>query len=51
MIVADVLVFVAERPDTGPDVMLLRLEGDERSGWKPGNGAGHDAVDIQEGKP
>jgi len=32
----NVLAFVAERPDTGPDVMLLRLEGDERSGWKPG---------------
>ena len=32
----NVLVFVAERPDTGPDVMLLRLEGDDRSGWKPG---------------
>jgi serine/threonine-protein kinase len=32
----NVLAFVAERPGTGPDVMLLPLEGDERSGWKPG---------------
>ena len=31
----NVLAFVAERPGTGPDVMLLRLEGDESSGWKP----------------
>ena len=31
----NVLAFVAERPGTGPDVMLLRLEGDETSGWKP----------------
>ena len=30
----NVLVFVAERPRTGPDVMLLRLEGDETRGWK-----------------
>jgi serine/threonine-protein kinase len=32
----NVLAFVAERPGTGPDVMLLRVEGDETSGWKPG---------------
>jgi serine/threonine-protein kinase len=32
----NVLAFVAERPGTGPDVMLLPLEGDETSGWKPG---------------
>ena len=32
----NVLAFVAERPGTGADVMLLRLEGDETSGWKQG---------------
>ena len=32
----NVLAFVAERAGTGADVMLLRLEGDETSGWKPG---------------
>jgi len=32
----NVLAFDAERPGTGADVMLLRLEGDETSGWKPG---------------
>ena len=32
----NVLAFVAERPGTGADVMLLRLQGDETSGWKPG---------------
>jgi Tol biopolymer transport system component len=32
----NVLAFVAERPGTGADVMLLPLEGDETSGWRPG---------------
>jgi serine/threonine-protein kinase len=32
----NVLAFVENRPGTGADVMLLRLEGDETSGWKPG---------------
>ena len=31
----NVLAFVAARPGTGQDVLLLRLEGDETSGWKP----------------
>ena len=32
----NMLAYVAQRPGTGSDVMLLRLEGDETSGWKPG---------------
>jgi Tol biopolymer transport system component/tRNA A-37 threonylcarbamoyl transferase component Bud32 len=30
------IAFAERRPDTGRDVMILRIDGDEQSGWKPG---------------
>jgi Tol biopolymer transport system component len=31
-----VLAFRQQNPDTGADIMTLSVEGDEKSGWKPG---------------
>ena len=31
-----VLAFSQNNPDTGSDIMTLTIEGDEKSGWKPG---------------
>ena len=33
------LAFTDRRPETGMDVLILPLEGDEKSGWKPGKPA------------
>jgi Tol biopolymer transport system component len=30
------IAFAERRPDTGRDVMILRIDGNEESGWKPG---------------
>ncbi len=31
-----VLAFRQQNPDTGWDILTLPIEGDEKSGWKPG---------------
>jgi serine/threonine-protein kinase len=33
------LVFEERDPQTGPDILILPMEGDEKSGWKPGTPA------------
>ena len=33
---SNILAFTQQSPDTGYDIMTLSMEGDEKSGWKPG---------------
>ena len=45
------LAYTEQRPGTGSDVMILPLEGDETTGWKPGTPTAFLSAPYTEGSP
>ncbi len=46
-----VLAFTETHPETGPDIWVLPMEGDERTGWKPGKPQVFLSTPFSEGAP